>query len=90
MGRLEEALGLRHEVLDANRRHLGDDHPYTLKAEEWLGIDLRATGNLEDAKCHFSHVVGVRMRTQGPNDKQTVQANRWLDTIEPEISGMGR
>jgi Tetratricopeptide repeat len=40
LGRFIEARPLREEVLAARRRHLGDEDPDTLSAEEWLGWNL--------------------------------------------------
>jgi hypothetical protein len=84
MERLTEAQLLRHEVVNANRRHLGGEHPHTLIAEMWLAINLRDQGLGQDARPLFEHVYEVRRRTLGPVDLQTVQAERYLASIEDE------
>ena len=48
-GRLEEALGMREEVLRLRREKLGADHPDTLRAMGNLGKFYCVTGRLEEA-----------------------------------------
>jgi hypothetical protein len=84
MGRLTEAQLLRQAVLNANRRHLGDEHPHTLIAEGWLAINLRDQGLGEAARPLFKHVYEVRRRTLGPGDQQTVQAERYLASVDDD------
>jgi hypothetical protein len=82
MGRLTEARLLRQEVLDANRHHLGDEHPYTLGAEMWLGANLRDSQLLEEARPLFAHVCHVRRHTLGPNDERTLEAESYLASLD--------
>ena len=48
-GRLEEALGLREEVLRLRREKLGAEHPDTLKAMDGLAVTLKGLGRLPEA-----------------------------------------
>jgi Tetratricopeptide repeat len=44
-GRIAEAVKLNEEVLGKWRRILGDEHPYTISAMEWLGGTYRDEDN---------------------------------------------
>jgi tetratricopeptide (TPR) repeat protein len=48
-GRLEEALGMKEEVLRLRREKQGADHPDTLSAMKTLAFSLNALGRLSEA-----------------------------------------
>jgi eukaryotic-like serine/threonine-protein kinase len=87
MGRLTEARLLREESLAAYQRRLGVEHRYTLDAELWLGMNLKAAGLPEEARSHFVHVCEVRRRILGPDDEQTHLAERFLASLGDMGSG---
>jgi hypothetical protein len=82
LGRFDEARLLREEVVAGYRRHLGDDHIYTLSAELALGINLKNSGMPDEARNVFAHVHEERKRVLGADDEATLTASRWLATMD--------
>jgi Tetratricopeptide repeat len=78
LGRFIEARPLPAEVLAARRRHLGDEDPETLSAEEWPGWNLAKEGLREGGRPLFQHVLEVRLRTLGPEHEDTRPHNGCL------------
>lgn len=78
LGRFDEARLLREAVVAGYRRHLGDEHVYTLSAELALGINLQRSGMTDQARRVLIHVYEERKRILGPDDEATLTASRWL------------
>ncbi|HEB52806.1 MAG TPA: serine/threonine protein kinase [bacterium] len=64
-GRYAEAIELLGDLSSAAERHLGSDHPATLKARNNLGLALTDVGRLDEAIRIFRDVVAIRHRTIG-------------------------
>jgi hypothetical protein len=82
MDRLPEAQLLRQEVFEANRHHLGYEHPDTLTAELWLAVNLRNQDLPDEAKPHLVHVCALRRQILGPDDEHTILAEKWLASLD--------
>jgi hypothetical protein len=82
MDRYTEALLLRQDVLDAQRRRRGDLDPVTLRAELYLGFNLGHTGFYDEAKPLFRHVLEKGPVVLGADHSEVRAARRWLDALD--------
>jgi hypothetical protein len=82
LGRFAEARLLRQEVLEANRHHMGEEHPYTLSAELWLAANLQRQNMSEESRRLLVHVYEVRRTNLGPENPETVEVERILASID--------
>ncbi len=78
LGRYEEALQLRADIVAHLRLHLGTDDPSTLTAEGFEAFDLDRMGRHAEALPLFSHVLTGRKDALGPDDALTLLAMEWL------------
>jgi hypothetical protein len=85
LDRLEEARPLRELAADAYRRNLGDEHPLTLRQEEWLAINLSKSGLLIESRTLLRHVEEVRLRTLGEANDETLRARLWLAFVDEQL-----
>jgi hypothetical protein len=81
LGRLEEARLLREEVVAGHQRNVGEDHPATLAAQEWLVRNLTSE-QPELAREIALHVYEARRRTQGDDHEDTLRVKRVLEGLE--------
>jgi hypothetical protein len=84
-GRYAEARPLREQLIDLYREKLGEDHPETLLSQEHLAINLSRNGSWEQARSIWRRTFQIRMRTNGPDDKGTRIAARWLTHVNREL-----
>nr|WP_237525012.1 FxSxx-COOH system tetratricopeptide repeat protein [Streptomyces sp. SID5643] len=73
----EEHL-LRQQVLDAEIRHLGADHPDTLVSRNKLGLALRRLGRHHEAATVHRETLTDRQRTLGPDHPHTLNSRNNL------------
>ncbi len=78
VGRYEEAVELRGELLTHIRLLLGPDDPSTLTAEGFQALDFVRLGRPEEALPIFEHVLEGRADVLGPEDQQTLLAMEWV------------
>jgi hypothetical protein len=78
LGRYEEALQLRSDLVTQVRLQLGPDAPSTLTAEGFQAFDLDRLGRHGEALPLFEHVLAGRADALGPDDPQTLLAMDWL------------
>ena len=71
-GELEEARKLNEQVLEAQQRILGPDHPNTLTTMNRLGSNLQDQGELEKARKLLEQVLEARRRILGPDNEATL------------------
>ena len=55
----------------------GEDDPKTLRAEEYLAINLYNLSEVARAKALFAHIYEVRSETLGPDSEET----QWVGRI---------
>ncbi len=65
LGRFDDALTLRAEVVTQWRNAVGADDPHTLAAEALQGFDLDRLGRHAEARPLFEHVVAARTSALG-------------------------
>jgi tetratricopeptide (TPR) repeat protein len=78
LGRLDDALVLRDEVVTQWRSALGADDPHTLAAEAAQGFDLNRLGRHAEALPLFAHIVEARTSALGRAHASTCAALEWL------------
>jgi eukaryotic-like serine/threonine-protein kinase len=78
LGRFDDALELRSDVVIHLRSSLGRDDPSTLAAEALQGFDLDRLGRHAEALPLFEHIVASRIGALGPDDMRTFEAMEWL------------
>jgi hypothetical protein len=81
MGEYAEASMLREEVLASVRRHLGNDHRFTLNAEECLAINLKACSLPGEARPLCEHIIEIRRRTLGPTSDEVLRVELLLASL---------
>jgi len=69
-----EAIPLRRRELAWRREQNGDTDPGTLTSINGLAIDLRETGELEEAEALFRELVAARQQVLEPEDFQIGRA----------------
>ena len=55
-------MGLLREMLDIQRRVLGEEHPYTVSSLAALADALRAQGKLDEARPYVAELIAHRKR----------------------------
>jgi hypothetical protein len=82
-GDLPGARKIRDQVLKANRRVLGEDHPDTLTSMCNLAATLWAQGDLPGAREIGEHVLNVRRRILGEDHPDTLTSlNNLAETLQ--------
>ena len=71
-GRYGEAEQEFRQLLDADRRVLGSDHPETLKAMSVLALAIQSQGRLAEAEQRYREVLAAQQRVLGPDHPSTV------------------
>ena len=69
------------QCLQAKRRVLGPDHPYTLRSTWLLGQMLQARGLLDEAEKMLRSCLEAQRRTLGPNHPDTRQTEKQLSEL---------
>lgn len=77
LGRFEDALELRSDVVVHLRSSLGSDDPSTLAAEALQGFDLDRLGRHAEALPLFEHIVAARTNAVGRAHMSTCAALEW-------------
>ena len=77
-GQFEGAERSLRELLDAQARTLGPDHPSTLSARHEFGLVLAQRGRYAQAAREFSDLLAARVRVLGPEHRDTRVTRRWL------------
>jgi hypothetical protein len=78
MGRYDEAVAFRADVVSQLQVHMGVDHQSTLAAEGFQAIDLDRLGRQSEARHLFEHVLAGRTDELGTDDPLTLLAMEWL------------
>jgi len=78
VGRYDEAIELRAEVVTQLRLQVGVEHPSTLAAEGLQAFDLDRLGRHTEAQPLFEHVLAGRTDDLGADDPLTLLAMEWL------------
>jgi len=77
-GQYEGAEASLRELLDAQQRTLGPDHPSTLTARHEFGLVLAQRGQYARAAREFADLLAARARVLGPEHRDTRFTRRWL------------
>jgi hypothetical protein len=88
LGRLDDALALRDEVVTQWRSTLGADDPHTLVAEAAQGFDLDRLGRHAEALPLFEHIVATRTSTLGRTHASTCAALEWLGCTQRSLGDL--
>ena len=72
VGRLDEAITLHKQTLDARTRTLGPDHPDTLGSGDNLACAYREAGRLDEAITLHEQTLDARTHILGPNHPDTL------------------
>jgi tetratricopeptide (TPR) repeat protein len=83
-GHLPEAENLYTDVIAAQRRVLGPEHPQTLRAMTMLGLTLAKEGRYSEADKLQTQVIEIKARVLGPTHNSTLQS------MEMEAIGLSR
>jgi len=78
VGRLEEAITLHKQTLDARTRTLGPNHPDTLGSGDNLACAYREAGRLEEAITLHKQTLDARTHILGPNHPDTLDSRHNL------------
>jgi len=78
LGRYEEAVQLRRELLTHFRLLVGPGDPSTLTAEGFQALDLVRLRRPQEALPLYQHVLAGRADALGPEHEQTLLAMEWL------------
>ena len=78
VGRLEEAITLYKQTLDARTRTLGPNHPDTLGSGDNLACAYREAGRLEEAITLHKQTLDARTHILGPNHPDTLDSRHNL------------
>jgi tetratricopeptide (TPR) repeat protein len=73
LGRYHDAAAEYREVLDAELRVLGPDHPDTLAARREFAAVLNDQGKPTEAETELRQVLDAQMRIRGPDHPETVR-----------------
>jgi Tetratricopeptide repeat len=74
LGKYEEAVVMKREVVEKRKRILGDEHPKTISAEANLAITLGELGKREEAVVMKREVVEKRKPILGDGHPDTIRA----------------
>jgi hypothetical protein len=80
-GQYEAAERSLRELLDAQQRTLGPDHPSTLTARHEFGLVLAQRGQYARAAREFADLLSTRARVLGPEHRDTRFTRRWLTHV---------
>ena len=83
MGRNSEAQALWDAEVRLLRERVGPDDLLTVKAEEYLAMNLLNSGETNRARDMFMHIHDVRLELLGPSD----EATQWVRAV---IDGIGQ
>ena len=78
VGRLEEAITLHKQTLDARTRTLGPHHPDTLGSGDNLACAYREAGRLEEAITLHKQTLDARTHILGPHHPDTLDSRHNL------------
>ncbi len=80
MNILEDVKGreMLGRAVEAYRKALGDDHPATITARQWLAVALFYSGKPADAMLMMEAVCVDRVRVQGPDHPDTFTSRERL------------
>ncbi len=78
VGRHDEAVELRADVVTQLQLQMGAEHPSTLAAEGLQAFDLDRLGRHTEAQPLFEHVLVGRTDDLGADDPLTLLAMEWL------------
>jgi len=79
------AVGLRRQVVDARRRHLGPEHRQTLSAEYALAGTLLGLDRPAEARPSADHALECYVAELGPDDPVTLAALERSARIQLEL-----
>lgn len=85
LGRNDDALLLKSQVLELRKLTLGDEHPDTLTSMNNLAVTYYDLGRLREAQNLMSNVVDIMKRTS-PGHPDTLARSRNLAAINSAIS----
>lgn len=80
-GRYSEAEALQRQTLDAMRRVLGPEHPYTLGMTDELAETLDREGHYEEAEKLARETLETQRRVLGPQHPDTASTTYDLGCI---------
>jgi tetratricopeptide (TPR) repeat protein len=83
-GRFPEAEKVYSDVIAAQRRVLGPEHPQTLRAMTMLAVTMAKQGRYSDADQLQNQVIEIKTRVLGPTHTSTLQS------MEMEALGLSR
>ena len=78
VGRLDEAITLHKQTLDARTRTLGPNHPDTLGSGDNLACAYREAGRLDEAITLHKQTLEARTHILGPNHPDTLDSRHNL------------
>ena len=78
VGRLDEAITLHKQTLDARTRTLGPHHPDTLGSGDNLACAYREAGRLDEAITLHKQTLDARIHILGPNHPDTLTSRHNL------------
>jgi hypothetical protein len=67
------------DVLTAESRVLGFDHPSTLITRHQIAVEMAARGDHVASKAEFRAVLAAKLRVLGPDHPSTRATLAWLD-----------
>jgi tetratricopeptide (TPR) repeat protein len=74
LGRPKDAVALYREILDAQTRTLGPEHPSTLWTMNNLGVTYDNQGRYKDAEVLDRKTLEIRARVLGPEHPDTLSS----------------
>lgn len=74
VGRSDLALPHGQQALAIRRRILGNDHPDTLEAVDWVGSLLRSVGRLDEAERLMREALAGRRKVLGEDHESTISS----------------
>jgi non-specific serine/threonine protein kinase/serine/threonine-protein kinase len=86
-GSYGEAEKLENEVIAAQTRVLGPDHPQTLRSEMFLAVTLMKEGHYAEADNLQTQVIAIKRRVLGRSHTSTLQS---MELEAVGLSGEGR
>ena len=69
------------DVLAAELRVLGPDHPDTLATRHSIAREIAARGDHAAAEAEYRDVLAARLRVLGPDHPDTQKTARWVDYL---------
>ncbi len=82
LGKHAEAEAEFQDILTAQLRVQGPDHPDTLAARSEIAIEMVRRGKLAGAEAEFRDILAVRLRVQGPNHPSTLETSKVVDFLK--------